>query len=168
MLAITPERARHQWGENYRISNVIVPLDGSAFPEAAPPCAAALARRMGLAVSLLRVVGLDSIVYSDANWVGGRLGSRWPEHCAHRETFYRDSKIRLRRGTRHDRALNTRVLRCESSYAWRHCQSRGQGVGRPGAGGTTRRACPRAAGVRSAGNVDCGPGTISIDPWIEL
>lgn len=74
VLAITPERAGQQWEEDYGISNVIVPLDGSDFAEAALPYAVVLARRMGLTVRLLRVVRLHNIVYSDTDWFGGRLG----------------------------------------------------------------------------------------------
>ena len=56
VLAIAPESARlHGEGAN-RINRVIVPLDGSAFAETALGYATALARRLGLKVTLLRVL----------------------------------------------------------------------------------------------------------------
>ncbi len=73
VLAITPERAAEQWGMDYGINNVVVPLDGSEFAETVISYSATLARSMKLKVSLLRVVHIDSIIYSDSNWLGDRL-----------------------------------------------------------------------------------------------
>lgn len=64
VLAITPERAERHWCADYGISRVIVPLDGSELAEAALPYAAALSRKMDMSLSLVRVVYLDSVLYS--------------------------------------------------------------------------------------------------------
>lgn len=63
VLAITPERARLH---RAIISKVIVPLDGSAFAETVLPHATALARRMDLGVTLLRVAPEDAPLFSDS------------------------------------------------------------------------------------------------------
>ena len=63
VLAITPERARSHRGI---VSKVIVPLDGSSFAETVLPHATTLARRMDLAVTLLRVVPEDAPLFGDS------------------------------------------------------------------------------------------------------
>ena len=63
VLAITPERAR---SHRAIVSKVIVPLDGSSFAETVLPHATALARRMDLGMTLLRVVPEDAPIFADS------------------------------------------------------------------------------------------------------
>ena len=66
VLAIAPERARSNPEEGNDIDRVIVPLDGSAFAETVLPYATTLARRMGLKMTLLRVLPEDAPIFSDS------------------------------------------------------------------------------------------------------
>ena len=66
VLAIAPERARSNPGAGNEIDRVIVPLDGSAFAETVLPYATTLARRMGLKMTLLRVLPDDAPIFGDS------------------------------------------------------------------------------------------------------
>ncbi len=66
VLAIAPERARSDPAAGNEIDRVIVPLDGSAFAETVLPYATALARRMGLNMTLLRVLPDEAPIFGDS------------------------------------------------------------------------------------------------------
>ena len=71
VMAITPERAAQNWGDDYAIKQIILPLDGSELAEAALPYAAVIAQRMNMTVTLVSVLSLDDVAYSE----GYNLGS---------------------------------------------------------------------------------------------
>lgn len=66
VLAIAPERGRLHPEAADRINRVVVPLDGSAFAETVLPYATTLARRMGLTMTLLRVLPDDAPIFGDS------------------------------------------------------------------------------------------------------
>ena len=71
VMAITPERAAQNWGDDYAIKQIIVPLDGSELAEAALPYAVVIAQRMNMSLTLVSVLSLDDVSYSE----GYNLGS---------------------------------------------------------------------------------------------
>ncbi|MCY4654430.1 MAG: universal stress protein [Dehalococcoidia bacterium] len=83
VLAITPERAKRHWESDYGIREIIVPLDGSELAEAALPYAAAIAARMDMRMTLLRVLPVDHVYTEGA---GYHLVDEWTSALAEMES----------------------------------------------------------------------------------
>lgn len=74
VLAITPERAERRWDSDYGIRQIIVPLDGSELAEAVLPYVSAIAGSMNMSVTLVRVLSLDNVAYSEGYNLADMLG----------------------------------------------------------------------------------------------
>lgn len=96
VLAITPERARERWDSDYGIRRIIVPLDGSELAEAALPYAVVIAQRMNMGITLVRVLHLDSVAYSEGYNLGDMLGEAEAQMEAEARRYLVDVARRLR------------------------------------------------------------------------
>ena len=112
VLAISPERARESWDSDYGIRRVIVPLDGSELAEAALPYAAVIAQRMNMGITLVRVLQLESVAYSE----GYNLGDMLNEAGAQMEVEVRRYLVSQARRLREEGLeVETEILRGSAS-----------------------------------------------------
>lgn len=96
VLAITPERARERWDDDYGITQVIVPLDGSELAEAALPYATVIAQRMNMGITLARVLYLENVAYSEGYNLGDMLSAAEAEIEADTRRYLVSQARRLR------------------------------------------------------------------------
>ncbi len=96
ILAITPERARQNWGTDYAINRIIVPLDGSELAEAALPYSAFLAGGMNMSVTLMHAHPLDDFLYSDGFMISDAIPQAQDEMAAEMRRYLHGIASELR------------------------------------------------------------------------